>query len=472
MPPLSWPDYVKQISRRSKAGYSSVHNELLQRFGTTPAKDLSYRDIDTKQQSKQNRMSFFRIKSKSKDGQDISGGKPKERKLNSLRGTFISYVEEEEGENAEIDKEDTVSENVFVGRELREETSTQNTDLDEGSMANADFNDASGSILKLEMSEPDSAKPKSDIQTSDDTKTKSPSTPKAHLSPKHTFTEEAIYQVPRARPNAGGVDNAGFEGMAGANDQHLYSNLEKLAESGHYEVPKSPRKIDDTSEIGNGDITESNVPSYVTIYDNAKLTHAKIPHLEDDYIDMQGTVSRDRYKSCSAIEGKLDAQYENTTSVLETLQIKTTRSAPNSPVMRSLKPIGSCTERGQIAGDSSDETNVYVEPDPVERKTTRTPQSATVTPYIPETEPSTTSLSSALTTRPFIQYSVEEVVECFEICALHQVAEVCKKESLDGEYFKDLNDSDLTAEPFCLSQFHVSKVRRIIAGWRPKRQTY
>ena len=487
---MSWPDYVKEVSRRSKAGYSSVHNELLQRFGTAPAKDLGYRNIETKQQTKQNRMSsiFFRNKSKSKDGRESNGVmKPKERK-NSLRQTFISYVEEGD-DNVENGQNDTETENVF-GQEKQEETVVLNvtTDLDEQILKNICDGKLNASLLKTETFGQDSTGSEPNTQDAEQAKSKSPLTSKRHLSPKRHFTEEAIYQVPRS---SSGIENhTSFEDMVGGNDQHLYSNMEKFPESGHYEVPKSPRSLEDISVYSDVSVTsgsnmiignEDEIENHVPLYDNAKQTDdtANMPHPDDDYIDMQGTIgtalSRGRYKSCSAIEGKLGAKYENTTNVLETLQIQTTNSAPTSPLLRSSKRDESSTESGQIVTDAADansEANEYVGPDPVERETTKTPQSATVAPYIPENEPHTTSLPSSLITRPFVEYTVEEVVECFEICSLPQVAKVCKEESLDGEYFKDLNDSDLAAEPFCLSQFHVSKLRKIIAGWRPKRLTY
>ena len=40
---------------------------------------------------------------------------------------------------------------------------------------------------------------------------------------------------------------------------------------------------------------------------------------------------------------------------------------------------------------------------------------------------------------------------------------------MDGEYFQDLSDEDLTQEPFSLNHFHISKVRKVIEGWRPRR---
>ena len=97
--------------------------------------------------------------------------------------------------------------------------------------------------------------------------------------------------------------------------------------------------------------------------------------------------------------------------------------------------------------------------------TAERPLSAAIVPFVQETKPKPPI-------RPrmhFFLYTVEEVVECFKECALPQLANVCREEQLDGEYFKDLGDEDLAQEPFCLKSFHISKVRKIIAGWRPRR---
>ena len=97
--------------------------------------------------------------------------------------------------------------------------------------------------------------------------------------------------------------------------------------------------------------------------------------------------------------------------------------------------------------------------------TAEKPLSAAIVPFIQETKPKPPI-------RPrmnFFLYTVEEVAECFNECAMPQLANVCREENLDGEYFKDLGDEDLAQEPFCLKSFHISKVRKIIAGWRPRR---
>ena len=118
-----------------------------------------------------------------------------------------------------------------------------------------------------------------------------------------------------------------------------------------------------------------------------------------------------------------------------------------------------------------DSENEYVLPEPAEpdTNTVENPRSASVAHVIPLTGRQTTHCRPRV--RPFLMYTVEEVAVCFEECALPQLANICKDENLDGEYLSDLSDSELAQEPFHLNQFHVSKVRKIIAGWRPKRQS-
>ena len=113
----------------------------------------------------------------------------------------------------------------------------------------------------------------------------------------------------------------------------------------------------------------------------------------------------------------------------------------------------------------ADSDGECAEEDRVKSVTAERPLSAAIVPFIQETKPKPPI-------RPrmqFFLYTVEEVVECFNECAMPQLANVCREEQLDGEYFKDLGDEDLAQEPFCLKSFHISKVRKIIAGWRPRR---
>ena len=138
--------------------------------------------------------------------------------------------------------------------------------------------------------------------------------------------------------------------------------------------------------------------------------------------------------------------------------------------------IGSVTEKplhqtqSNIIADKSKNTKADTDAecakeDRMVSVTAERPLSAAIVPFIQATKPKPPI-------RPrmqFFLYTVEEVVECFNECAMPQLANVCREEQLDGEYFKDLGDEDLAQEPFCLKSFHISKVRKIIAGWRPKR---
>lgn len=68
----------------------------------------------------------------------------------------------------------------------------------------------------------------------------------------------------------------------------------------------------------------------------------------------------------------------------------------------------------------------------------------------------------------FYSYSVDEVVECLHDCALAKLANICKEEQLDGEYFRTLKTEDLQKEPFHMNWYHITKLFKIIGGWRPK----
>ncbi|KAL4240104.1 hypothetical protein ACF0H5_000898 [Mactra antiquata] len=68
----------------------------------------------------------------------------------------------------------------------------------------------------------------------------------------------------------------------------------------------------------------------------------------------------------------------------------------------------------------------------------------------------------------FYDYTVEEVAECFKNCAFIRLSQVCLDEQLDGEYFRDITEDDLVREPFEMNWFHISKLFKVINGWRPK----
>lgn len=68
----------------------------------------------------------------------------------------------------------------------------------------------------------------------------------------------------------------------------------------------------------------------------------------------------------------------------------------------------------------------------------------------------------------FYKYSVDEVVECLNFCALVQLAKVCQEEKLDGEYFRGLTADDMKKQPFNMNRFFICKLFKVIEGWRPK----
>lgn len=74
-----------------------------------------------------------------------------------------------------------------------------------------------------------------------------------------------------------------------------------------------------------------------------------------------------------------------------------------------------------------------------------------------------------LTEKDFFNYSVMDASHCFHHCGLAEFAARCIENKLDGAFFQNMDLSNLTADPFCLSRFQVLKVEKIIySGWRPK----
>ncbi|KAL3868994.1 hypothetical protein ACJMK2_041732 [Sinanodonta woodiana] len=70
--------------------------------------------------------------------------------------------------------------------------------------------------------------------------------------------------------------------------------------------------------------------------------------------------------------------------------------------------------------------------------------------------------------KPFKSLTKRELVRRLEECALNDLAAVCEKEKLDGQFLADhVSDQDLMHEPFSLSQYQIKKLRAAISGWRP-----
>ena len=71
------------------------------------------------------------------------------------------------------------------------------------------------------------------------------------------------------------------------------------------------------------------------------------------------------------------------------------------------------------------------------------------------------------TANDFYQYTMDEVVQCFKLVALPDVAEICKQERFDGKFFELLSQEEIKSY-FDLKQLHLVKVIKTIEGWRPK----
>ncbi|OWF36176.1 zonadhesin-like [Mizuhopecten yessoensis] len=67
----------------------------------------------------------------------------------------------------------------------------------------------------------------------------------------------------------------------------------------------------------------------------------------------------------------------------------------------------------------------------------------------------------------FKSFSVVNLTECLHQCGLPDLAKLCEKEKLDGDFLSTLSETDLTKEPFSLNPLHLKKLERIKAGWRP-----
>ncbi|KAK3612653.1 hypothetical protein CHS0354_042175 [Potamilus streckersoni] len=71
-------------------------------------------------------------------------------------------------------------------------------------------------------------------------------------------------------------------------------------------------------------------------------------------------------------------------------------------------------------------------------------------------------------TKPFKSLTKRELVKRLEECGLNDLAAVCEREKLDGQFLADfVSDQDLMHEPFSLSRYQIIKLRAAIGGWRP-----
>ena len=68
----------------------------------------------------------------------------------------------------------------------------------------------------------------------------------------------------------------------------------------------------------------------------------------------------------------------------------------------------------------------------------------------------------------FYGYNIEEVVRCFKMVGLPDMAMKCEKEKIDGKFFEELSREEIKMF-FELEPLHFLKVKRaIFDGWRPR----
>lgn len=69
----------------------------------------------------------------------------------------------------------------------------------------------------------------------------------------------------------------------------------------------------------------------------------------------------------------------------------------------------------------------------------------------------------------FYSYTVSEVFHCFHMCCVENLAQLCREQKLDGQFFKGFDLNDFKEDPFNLDAFSALKVKKIIfEGWRPR----
>ena len=464
----TWLDSLKQINRRSKAGFDSIHEELLLRSKQTGTQAQTYRNPRFKQLVKKHRTSLrlFGNKTKFKESPETT------------RQTFISYVDQDDCSDAS--KSGSASAFGFA--------STTNTNLkfDKKSPKLIDTNSKQcNNAIEKEQTE-NSNYDTIVIATMDDLKLEKPDVSNAkYLRPRKyslNIYDEPNKPSPRRMSCVASNESHNLNinrllcTQANDDDQPTYANLVEVSTSQNiYETPGSPvssEAVDVSKTLLDkkySNAFDNEVQSEGAIYANIQdyATSTSNSESDNDYIDMQGVNKTDSLRrmifSCPAINDERNL-YANTGQLKETSLIQASKSAPPSPSANSLRK----SYHNSICHISDDE-NVYIFPDPVRETPDKTPKSAIVKPYIPEVKPPTVTLPQ----RPlsFFSYSVEEVAQCFEVCALPNLSKLCREEQLDGEYFKYLTDEELTEEPFYLKPFHVSKVRKIIEGWRPRRMS-
>lgn len=69
----------------------------------------------------------------------------------------------------------------------------------------------------------------------------------------------------------------------------------------------------------------------------------------------------------------------------------------------------------------------------------------------------------------FSEFTVDEVVDCLNKCSLVNLAKLCDDKRIDGACLCNLTEAELIKEPFAMNWFHISKLFKVIKGWRPKK---
>ena len=473
MPTLS--DYLKVVARRSLAGFAAVHNELLQR----------YRGLSGAVMNR---------------SQTVSTCSPNTG-LAASRQTFVSYVVEDMydcrgRETVIIPHPGTVvvKSNTFpltrmddkhVPHEMiiNNETLIE-TKLDED-MVNNELEEAVKQVNNVKQYSENQNK--NDYANSETISKNSPSANSVVVNEEGRRDTGAPYYV--------------------------NMTLAELTESDHiYDIPKLPNSVESSvSAITEAQNTHMAGDTHLQVHGTSSYQFESEP--ESDYIDASSTsytANDDKHET----KNEVNAQSSNKPLYIEPKQSLTN---PHSAFIQSLMVDSESGENNRLPNDddhtyinilpghneehSTDADNEYVLPEHIEQPPSdgdneyilpehieqasidaeneyilpgtdgtleiRNPRPASVAHVMPQAAQQTTPVRPRA--RPFLMYTVEEVVDCFEECALPQLAHISKEENLDGEYFKDLSDRDFAQEPFLLNRFYVSKVRKIIAGWRPKR---
>ena len=457
----TWSDYLKVVARRSLAGFAAVHNELLQR----------YRGLN----GSVNR------------SQSVCKRSPNTGTAVSSQ-TFVSYLVEDMydcrgRETVIIPHPGTVlvKSNTFPvtrmnGKHVTHEMIINNETLIETKRDE----DIVNNELEEAVKQVNNVKQYSENQNKND----------------YANSETISKQSPSA--NSGVVNEEGRRDTGAP--YYVNIALAKLTESDHiYDIPKLPNSQERPASASTETSRNTHKAGDTQLQVYGTSSDQLESESESDYIDASSTsytVNDDKHESKN--EG--NAQSSNKPLYLEPNQSLSNPHSESGENIR-LPNDDDHTYMNISPGHSTDADNEYILPEHIEQPPSdgdneyilpehieqasidaeneyilpetdgtleiRNPRPASVAHVMPQAAKQTTPVRPRA--RPFLLYTVEEVVDCFEECALPQLAHICKEENLDGEYFKDLSDRDFAQEPFLLNRFYVSKVRKIIAGWRPKR---